>query len=100
MPKKNLDMAKFTNRQRNKAAVIEMELKKQAVPPRQAEEMAWKEAGESGGGKRRPSHSYGGRAKINSSASPKSRKTHVGRPEATASARPGRAKGAASRKER
>lgn len=100
MAKKNLDMAKFTNRQRHKAEVLEQELKKQAVPPRLAEEQAWKQAGESGGGKRRASHSYGGRAKINSSASPKSRKTHSGPKESTVSARAGRGAGKASKREK
>jgi len=100
MAKQNLDMAKFTRRQRFKAATLQEDLRKQGVPPRQAEQQAWKEASEAGGGKRRKNHSYGGHSKINSSASSKSRKTHVGGPESVAKARSGREIGKASRKER
>jgi hypothetical protein len=100
MAKQNLDMAKFTKRQRYKAASLEEGLRKQGVAPREAEEQAWKEASQAGGGKRRKDHSYGGRGKINSSSSPKSRKTHVGGPESSSRGRAGRGIGSASGKER
>jgi hypothetical protein len=100
MAKQNLDMAKFTNRQRMKATTLEQKYRKEGAPPREAEERAWKEASEAGGGKRRKDHSYGGRGKINSSSSPRNRKTHVGGPEASSGARAGRGKGKASTKER
>jgi hypothetical protein len=99
MPKQNLDMAKMTNRQRNKALALEKQFTQEGATPREAEERAWKEASQAGGGKRRKDHSYGGRAKINSSATPKSRKSHVGGAESVSSSRPGRGAGAASRKE-
>ena len=48
MAKKNLDMAKFTRRQRLKAASLEDKTRKEGVPPREAEGRAWKEASEAG----------------------------------------------------
>src|SRR4051794_18983472 len=89
MARQNLDMAAFTRRQRFKAASLEEDLRKQGVPPREAEQQAWKEASQAGGGKRRNDHSYGGHRKINSSPSSKNRKTRVGGTESSANARSG-----------
>ena len=100
MAKRGLDMAKFTNRQRRHAADLEAENKKAGMPPREAEAKAWEEAGASRGGKRKSAHSYAGRAKINSSASPKNRKPHSGPAEATTRSRAGRGQGKAKASEK
>ena len=72
------DMTKLTKRQKRYAQTAEQELKGTGVPPREAEKKAWGDAADyPGRGKRKASHTYSGRAKINSSASAKSRKTHA-----------------------
>jgi hypothetical protein len=71
------DMTKFTNREKRKATDLEQALKKEGVPPREAEQQAWKQVGENPDGKRKNAHTYTGRAKTKSSSTPKSRKTRT-----------------------
>jgi hypothetical protein len=74
---KKSDMTKLTNRQKRHAGDVEQELKKGGMPPREAEQKAWGPAADyPGRGKRNASHTYRGRTKIASSATPKNRKTH------------------------
>jgi hypothetical protein len=72
------DMTKLTKRQKRHAGDVEKELRKTGMPRREAERKAWGPAADyPGRGKRNASHTYRGRAKIASSATAKSRKTHT-----------------------
>jgi hypothetical protein len=74
---KQSDMTKLTKRQKRHAGDVEKELRKSGMPPREAERQAWGPAADyPGRGKRRAAHTYKGRGKIASSATPKNRKTH------------------------